>query len=128
MRYRFKKEDIQVTNNHDGSVTLSIILNGKYIHHMYIGYLVTEAKKKFQQDFGVYPDDYKPVGVLNLCNFGGLAIMEIDSDIDDYVIVCDNYGDGYKNISKCRVCYNAKGRPYFTRHKQRYYLNEFMRV
>ena len=127
MRYRFCKDDINVKSSTQG-IVLSLILDGHLKEHMYIGYSVAEAKKKFQQDFGVYPDDYIPVGVHPLNNHGGLAIMEIKHGIDDYVIVCDNYGDGYKNISKCRVFYNAKGRPYFTRHKQRYYLNEFMRV
>ena len=74
MRYRFCKDDINVKSNTQG-IVLSLILDGHLKEHMYIGYSVAEAKKKFQQDFGVYPDDYTPVGVHPLNNHGGLAIF-----------------------------------------------------
>ena len=73
-------------------------------------------------------DICKPIGVLQLNNFGGLAITEIVYGINDYVRVCDCYGDGYKNIRKHIIKHNAKGEPYFTRNKKRFYLNEFMKV
>lgn len=128
MRYRFTKNEIGIRKNNEGSWVLSIMLDGHLVECAYMFYSKEAALRKFQGEFGTYPDSYTPLGVLTLNNFGGLAIMEIDSDIDDYVIVCDNYGDGYKNISKCRIYYNAKGYGYFTRNKKRYYINEFMRV
>ncbi len=127
MRYRFTKYDITEVDNHDGSFTLSITIDGQYKHMNYMGYSRKVAYQRFQNDFGTYPDDYRPAGVLALSNFGGIAVMEIKHEIDDYVIVCDNYGDGYKNITKNRVRYDRKGNSYFIRNKQRYYLSEFMK-
>lgn len=125
MRYRFTRDEITVRNNGDGSLTLSIVLDGQYKHMQYMGYSKEEAIKKFQQEFGTYPDDYKPAGVLPMCNFGGLAIMEIK---DDYVYVCDNYGDGYKNLTKNLIQYTKYGKPFFRRNHQIYYLSDFMKV
>ena len=73
----------------------------------------------------INPDDYKPAGVLPLCNFGGMAIMEIKGD---YVYVCDNYGDGYKNITKNLIQYTQYGKPFFRRNKQVWYLSDFMKA
>ena len=128
MRYRFTRDEIGYRRNHEGSHVLSIILNGKLVERAYMFYSKAEAFAKFQNDFGTYPSDHKPVGVLTLCNWGGLSIMEIEHGFDDYVYVCDNYGDGYKNITKNRINYNAKGNPYFIRNGKRYYLSEFMKV
>lgn len=128
MRYRFTKDEIMITNNHDGSLVLSIILDGEYKKCVYMLYPKKEAIKRFQQEFGIYADNYKPAGVAHLNNFGGLAIMEIEYGIDDYVCVCENYGDGYKRLTKNKIHYNAKGNPYFVRYGKRYYLDQFMRV
>lgn len=114
-----------MTRNNEGTLTLSIRLDGKYIDKTYMFYSESEAIKKFQQEFGLYPDDYKPAGVLPMCNFGGLAIMEIK---DDYVYVCDNYGDGYKNITRNLIKYTKYGKPFFRRNHQIYYLSDFMKV
>lgn len=127
MRYRFTKDEIIETNNHDGSFELAIWLDGKRHHMLYIGYPRKIAYQKFQQEFGNYPDDYQPLATLCMCNFGGIAVMEVQYGINDYVIVCDNYGDGYKNITKNMIHYNTKG-DYFVRNGQRYYLQGFMRT
>lgn len=123
--YRFTKDEISIYRNKYGDITLTILLNGKYIHHTYNGYSEREAIRNFQREFGTYPDDFTPAGVLTVCNFGGLAIMEIK---DDICYVCDNYGNGYKNLSKNKICYTRNGRAYFTRNRNRYYLSEFMRT
>ena len=128
MKYRFKKDEISYCRNHNGSHILSIVLDGYRVERSYVLYTKAEAYDRFQKEFGTYPNDYKPVGVLTLCNFGGLAIMEIEHGIDDYVIVCDNYENGYKNITRNKINYNAKGNPYFIRNGRRWYLSEFMRV
>lgn len=127
MRYRFKKDDVTVVRNDDGSLTLIIVLNNQYIHHRYFGFTKELALKYFQKDFGTYPKDFKPVGTLCLCNHGGIAIMEIEHGINEYVVVCDNYGNGYENITRNMVKYDSKGNAYFVRYKQRYYLNDFIR-
>ena len=46
----------------------------------------------------------------------------------DYVIVCDNYGDGYKNITRNKIRYNSNGDAYFVRNGHRWHLDQFMRV
>ena len=74
------------------------------------------------------PKETKPIGVCPTCNFGGVCIMEIQNGIDDYVISAEHYGDEYLRVSRSRIMYNAKGHPYFTRNKQKYYLNEFLKV
>lgn len=128
MRYRFTKNDISVSNNHNGSFSLSIMLDGQYTHRMYIGYSKSEALKRFQSEFGLYPDDYKPAGVLCLNNFGGMAVMEIEYGIDDYVYVCDHYGNGYKNLTKNKIKYDTNGNAYFVRKGQKWFLSDFIRV
>lgn len=128
MRYRFTKNEIGYRRNREGSHVLSIMIDGHIVEKAYMFYSKSDAIRKFQREFGAYPNNHKPAGVLTLCNLGGLAIMEIEYDIDDYVYVCDNYGDGYKNITKNMIRYNAKGNAYFVRNGKRWYLDQFMRV
>lgn len=127
MRYRFTKDEIMEINNYDGSFNLSITIGGEYKTCTYMGYSRREAYSRFQNDFGTYPNNFVPLGTKHMCNFGGLAVMEREYGIDDYVIVCDNYGDGYKNITRNMIRYNTKGEPYFVRYGKRHYLGEFMR-
>lgn len=128
MRYRFTKNDIIVRQNHEGSWVLSIMLDGHLIERAYMFYSKDSALKKFQSEFGLYPNDYKPAGVLCLNNFGGIAVMEIEYGIDDYVYVCDHYGDGYKNLTKNKIKYDINGNAYFIRKGQKWFLSDFMRV
>ena len=123
MRYRFTKGDVNVSRNHEGWV-LSIILNGEHIENTYMLNSKVDAIRRFQYDYGTYPDDYIPVGESK----DKLAIMEVEHGIDTYVYVTDHVENGFKNITKNRVKYDAKGRPYFKRNEQRYYLCEFMKV
>ena len=81
MRYRFTKNDIIIMQNHDGSLVLSIMLDGHLVERAYMFYSKDSALKKFQSEFGLYPNDYKPAGVLCLNNFGGIAVMEIEYGI-----------------------------------------------
>lgn len=127
MTYRFTRDDITIRKGNSGYLLLSIVLDGQRIEKTYIDYSEREAVRKFQQEFGIYPKDFVPAGVYAICNHGGIAIMEILHGIDDYVIVCDNYGDGYKNITKNMIKYDRKNRPYFNRYRQKYYLSEFIR-
>lgn len=127
MRYRFTRDEINISQNRYGTITLSVFIDGQYVDHSYVGYSMREAIDRFQYDYGRYPNNYKPVGTLCLCNHGGIAIMEIENGIDDYVYVCDNYGNGYENITKNLIRYNAKGEPYFVRYRKRYYLKDFIK-
>ena len=127
MRYRFTKEDVCCSRNDCGNLVLSIMLDGHRVKQTYIFYPKREAIRKFQEDFGTYPKDFKPIGTLCLCNHGGLAVMEIEYGINDYVYVTDNYGDGYKNITKNKIFYNMSGDEYFVRNGLRWYLKDFMR-
>ena len=124
MRYRFSKDEISICGGY-GDLTLSIILDGEYKSCSYLGYSTQEAIRKFQQDFGTYPKNYIPVGTLPINNFGGIAVMEIENGIEDYVYVTDNFGNGYTNLTKNKIHYNKKGEPYFVRYGNRYYLHEF---
>ena len=90
MRYRFSKDEISICGGY-GDLTLSIILDGEYKSCSYLGYSTQEAIRKFQQDFGTYPKNYIPVGTLPINNFGGIAVMEIENGIEDYVYVTDNF-------------------------------------
>ena len=123
--YRFTKDEIIISRNNNGSITLTTILNGKYFSQTYMGYSEREAIKRFQWEFGTYPDDFTPLATKHTCNFGGLAIMEI---IDEVAYVCDNYGNGYTRLTKNRIFYNGHGHPYFTRNRQRYYISDFIRT
>lgn len=127
MRYRFSQSDIAVRRNDVGSLVLSVMLDGQRIERTYMFYSLKEAIKKFQQEFGTYPKDFKPVGVLALNNFGGLSVMEIEHGIDDYVYVATNYGDGYTRCTRNKIRYNKKGESYFIRNGHTFYLKEFMR-
>lgn len=69
----------------------------------------------------------KPIAVMPMCNFGGLAIMEIIHGIDDKVVVCDSYGDGYKHRTVHKLYTSTKG-TYFRRYGKRYYLDDFMKI
>lgn len=125
MMYRFTKDEITVRRSNCYSL-LSIVLNGQHIEKTYFC-SEREALRKFQQTYGTYPADFVPAGIYGVCNHGGIAIMEILHGIDDYVIVCDNYGDGYKNITKNLIKFDRKNRPYFNRYRQKYYLSEFIK-
>ena len=74
------------------------------------------------------PAEQKPLATLPICNHGGICIMKIIDGIDTEVVSAENYGDGYIRTAKARVRYDRKGNPYFLRFRQRYYLNEFMKV
>ena len=69
--------------------------------------------------------DFAAVGVLCLCNWGGIAVGDYDGE---KIKSAFNMGDGYKDIRTTKVYTTAAGRDYFVRYGRRYYLDEFMRV
>lgn len=128
MRYRFAKKDINVKQVQPGFLILSVLLNDETIKEEYWFCTKRDAINEFQKEFGTYQKDHKPIAVYPLSNFGGLAIMDIENRFDIYVYVVDNYGDGYKNLTKNKVYYNEHGKMYFVRYGKRYYLDNFMKV
>ncbi len=70
------------------------------------------------------------IATISISNCACIIIEEILHDIDDFV--CFRYSvvdeDKPKRISKCKVRYSADGRAYFVSGRQRYFLDEAIRV
>jgi len=69
----------------------------------------------------------------SLTAFGGIGIIDIENDIDDFCVTAFYSADekGYINIERKRknkIFYNASGDAYINKNGQRYYINEFMRT
>lgn len=65
-----------------------------------------------------------PIAYYGMCNFGGIAILDIVDELDTYVIVADYY-EKPENIRKHKVYTTFKGDFYFVRCNRRFYLDEF---
>ena len=78
--------------------------------------------------------DKKAVGVYGMGNWGGLEVLDIIYDTEDYVVSCFDFGNGRKNFSKSKIQYtrprreDAESRAYFIKLDRRYYLDEIMRA
>ena len=70
----------------------------------------------------------KPIGVLGLNNWGGLAVLDVIYGIDDYVVACFDYGDKRSNIGRHKIEETANGRSFFRKCGRRYYFDQIMRV
>lgn len=68
-----------------------------------------------------------PVGVYTICNFGGLAILDISGD-GGTAVCAWSYGDGYKNIRRHKIQYTYTGRAYIRKNGRRYYFDQIMRT
>jgi hypothetical protein len=66
-----------------------------------------------------------PVGVYNICNFGGLAILAIEADT---AIAAFHWGRGYEDIRRHKIYYTYTGRAYIRKRGQRYYFDQIMRT
>lgn len=66
-----------------------------------------------------------PMGVYPMCNFGGLAILAIESDT---AIAAFNWGEGYKQIRRHTIFYTYTGRAYIRKSGRRYYFDQIMKV
>ena len=67
-----------------------------------------------------------PVGVYNICNFGGLAILDIISD--ETAVAAWHYGDGFESIRRHKILYTYTGRAYIRKRGQRYYFDQIIRT
>lgn len=69
--------------------------------------------------------EYKIIASLSLNNFGGIVILDTT---DETITSAFDFGDGLQNIKTTKVFYSGACTPYFVRYKQRYYIDDFMRV
>ena len=71
----------------------------------------------------------KLIGVMGMGNWGGLEVLDIIYDADDYVVTCFNWGNVRKDFSKAKIRYTIRyGRPYFMKYGRRYHFDQIMRV
>ena len=70
-------------------------------------------------------NNYEPMGICTLSNFGGISIYNIEYGIEDYVIY-KWYNEEILYKSKLKV--NKEGESVFRIGNTWYNLNEFMRV
>lgn len=66
-----------------------------------------------------------PIGIYTLCNFGGLAILDMD---DEKATAAYNFGDGYKQIRRHTIYYTFTGRAYIRKNGRRYYFDQIIRT
>lgn len=66
------------------------------------------------------------IGIL-----GCIKILDIEYDIDDYAVIqwMSSVANKVKRPKRrCKVRYNSKGDAYIITHRQRYYLEDFIRI
>lgn len=66
-----------------------------------------------------------PIGIYTLCNFGGLAILDIDGD---RATAAYNFGDGFTQIRRHTIFYTYTGRAYIRKNGRRYYFDQIIRT
>lgn len=71
----------------------------------------------------------EPVGLYPTCNFGGLAIYDIQEDYygDECAVAAWDFGTGPQNIRRHKIHYTYTGRAYIRKAGQRYYFDQIMR-
>jgi len=74
-------------------------------------------------------EEFKPTAVIGLTNTMSLMLDVKYEDGDNYVYSAFNVIDsGIDKVTKALVHYNTYGHAYFTKHRQRYYLNDAMKI
>ena len=68
--------------------------------------------------------DAKPIGVLAVSNFGGLVILDLN---DEFAVSAWDFGAGYQQIHRNKICYSKAGRPYINKGHTRYFLDQIAR-
>lgn len=82
---------------------------------------------KKQDALYVKYSDAKPVGVVPLCNFGGLAVLDV-LDGGQTLVAAWDFGTGYQKIRRYTVQCTEGGRDFIRKEGRRFYLDEIMRV
>lgn len=71
----------------------------------------------------------RPLAVLPLSNFGGLAILDILSECGDSIIIAAwNFGRGYENTRRHTVKETTSGRSFIRKGNRRFYLDQMQRI
>ena len=68
-----------------------------------------------------------PVGVYTLCNFGGLAVLDISNDGESAVCAWA-FGEGFESVRRHRIYTTYTGRNYINKGGRRYYFDQIMRA
>ena len=66
-----------------------------------------------------------PVGVYVMNNFGGLVILDMDSE---QATAAYHFGEKYENIRRHKIHYTYTGRAYIRKSGRRYYFDQIMRM
>ena len=66
-----------------------------------------------------------PIGIYTLCNFGGLAILDMDGE---KATAAYNFGEGYKQIRRHTIYYTYTGRAYIRKQGRRYHFDQIMKT
>lgn len=66
-----------------------------------------------------------PIGIYTLCNFGGLAILDMD---DEKATAAFNFGEGYTQIRRHTIFYTYTGRAYIRKNGRRYYFDQIIKT
>ena len=69
--------------------------------------------------------DLRPLAVLPLSKFGGIAIYHIDGEL---ITTGFDYGNGIQGLKTTSLHTDRNGRFYIIRYQQAYYIDEFLRV
>ena len=68
------------------------------------------------------------MGVLPLCNWGGLVILDVDP-CGQWIVSCLDVGEGRVQIKRSKIFFDCdSGRMFFRRFNTKYYLDEVMRA
>lgn len=75
-------------------------------------------------------ENTKTIGVVTLCKWGWLEVLDIVEGYDIYIVACFNFGTGTgrQQIRRHKVCETSAGRQYFWKGRRRYYLDEIVRI
>lgn len=74
-------------------------------------------------------ENRRPLAVLPLSNFGGLAILDTLTECGETLIVAAwDFGTGYQNIRRHRVQETTSGRPFIRKGNRRFYLDQMTRI
>lgn len=68
-----------------------------------------------------------PVGVYPICNFGGLAILDLNN-AGDVATAAWHFGEKYENIRRHKINYTFTGRAYIRKGGRRYYFDQIIRT
>ena len=72
--------------------------------------------------------DKTPIAVFPMSNWGGVEILGIEYDIDDYVVCRYNFGEPEEKLHRLMIRTDNDGQTFFVLDSRTIYLDECMRV